>query len=311
MLSINVLVVTYNQEKVIGRALESVLQQKDYGLNKIIICDDCSKDNNRAVLKKYEASYPDIIENHFNEVNQGIYGNCNKLVSVRGDADLYVILSGDDALKDGWFRCIQDFARSSNIISGDEPFTFYSDWSSISSNGAENFVSNGLVAKYPHEALSLKIRGLICDRSTIHSKGTMDQFSPVELSKGLSYAEELYDTQAPRFSINNYYIPFNASIYYTGIGVSTHLGREYLLEDEGKWNMLISDLNLEGKDLLFARYKQERAKFYRTHKFRHFCRTLYLYISSSKLKYGGTLKGFLILLKSMMADFIRSKNQKL
>ena len=51
---INVLVVTYNQENVIGRCLESILCQKVFGLNKIIICDDHSTDNNWLIINAYK-----------------------------------------------------------------------------------------------------------------------------------------------------------------------------------------------------------------------------------------------------------------
>ena len=89
MKSINVLVVTYNHEKYIGRFLDSVLQQKEYGLNKIILCDDQSKDNNVQVISEYVKKYPDIVELNVNKKNLGIYGNFNHLLDVKGDADLY------------------------------------------------------------------------------------------------------------------------------------------------------------------------------------------------------------------------------
>ncbi len=39
---INVLIVTYKQADTIGRNIESILCQKEYGLNEIVICDDLS-----------------------------------------------------------------------------------------------------------------------------------------------------------------------------------------------------------------------------------------------------------------------------
>ena len=50
---ISVLIVTYKQANVIGRNIESILQQKDYGLHEIVICDDCSPDNNWEVIQSY------------------------------------------------------------------------------------------------------------------------------------------------------------------------------------------------------------------------------------------------------------------
>ena len=51
MKRITVLVMTYNQEELIKRALNSILNQKEYGLFKVVVCDDCSKDNTWNVLK--------------------------------------------------------------------------------------------------------------------------------------------------------------------------------------------------------------------------------------------------------------------
>ena len=50
MVKINVLIITYNQEDLIKRAIDSILCQKEYGLNKIVVSDDCSSDNTWNVL---------------------------------------------------------------------------------------------------------------------------------------------------------------------------------------------------------------------------------------------------------------------
>ena len=116
---INVLIITYKQEDVIGRALDSVLCQKEFGLNKIIVCDDCSPDNNWGIIQQYAQRYPEIIEAYRNETNLGIYGNSEKVVSLKGVADFYYMMSGDDALCDGWFIEIQKYIINNRIESED------------------------------------------------------------------------------------------------------------------------------------------------------------------------------------------------
>lgn len=95
---------TYKQADVIGRNIESILQQREYGLHEIIVCDDCSPDNNWDVIQSYVKKYPNIIRAYRNITNLGIYGNSDKCASLHGDADLFCWLEGDDALEPGVFK---------------------------------------------------------------------------------------------------------------------------------------------------------------------------------------------------------------
>lgn len=72
---ISVIVVTYNQEKTIGRALDSILAQKCGTPMEIVIGEDCSTDGTRAVCKSYAARYPGIIRLFCNERNKGLTDN--------------------------------------------------------------------------------------------------------------------------------------------------------------------------------------------------------------------------------------------
>ena len=64
---ISVLIVTYKQADIIGRNLDSILEQKDDGLFEIVICDDCSPDNNWEIISEYVKKYPSIIRAYRNE----------------------------------------------------------------------------------------------------------------------------------------------------------------------------------------------------------------------------------------------------
>src|ERR671937_82628 len=54
-LKISVLLQTYNHERFIGRAIESVLEQDMPLPIEVLVSDDCSKDGTRAVVSEYDA----------------------------------------------------------------------------------------------------------------------------------------------------------------------------------------------------------------------------------------------------------------
>ena len=112
---ITVVVITYNQEDIIGRCLDSILYQKEYGLKDIIVCDDCSTDHNWEVITGYKERYADYIRAFRNEPNKGIYGNLQHALTYIEPTDLVLLASGDDALCPGYFEAIQNFIVLNNI----------------------------------------------------------------------------------------------------------------------------------------------------------------------------------------------------
>lgn len=220
--SINVLIVTYKQAEVIGRNIESILKQKEYGLNKIIICDDCSPDNNWEVIQSYVQKYPDIIVAYRNNPNLGIYGNSNKLASLCGDADLYCWLEGDDALCDGFFKSMQEYIRNNNVDIT-KPVGIFGDYIAINTKGEQSLMKNDFVLK-GYDPMGAYLRSLATWRGSLFSRSVLSQFKPVETDKGLILAETLFDSQFFRFINKAYYNSIPGTIYYTGIGVSVTWG---------------------------------------------------------------------------------------
>ena len=74
-IEISVIVVTYNQEKTIGRTLDSILMQKIGHPYEIIIGDDCSTDNTENICRKYAERYPDKIRYFRRDHNLGVVRN--------------------------------------------------------------------------------------------------------------------------------------------------------------------------------------------------------------------------------------------
>lgn len=256
MYSITVLIVTYKQENLIGRAIESVLAQKEWGLKHIIVQDDCSPDNNWSVIQDYQTKYPDFIIAYRNEKNLGIYGNYDSLISKRGDADLFYILEGDDAICDGWFRAVQENLQKRNINLKDQAATVFSDYRIVRPNGFSIVAKSQKLVEYKGvNHVSLKARSVISGRSTLATSLVFDRYKPVVLDKGLGIAEEMADIRLFQCTDNYYYVPFVATIYYTHVGVSTKLtGDEYYKERKAQYEWL-KTLPLDEKAKAYQDYR--------------------------------------------------------
>lgn len=74
-ITVSVICVTYNHEKYIGQALDSILMQKTNFKYEVLIGEDCSKDNTRKILEEYEKEYPDRFRMYYRDVNLGATKN--------------------------------------------------------------------------------------------------------------------------------------------------------------------------------------------------------------------------------------------
>ncbi len=59
---ISVVITCYNEADTIGKAIDNLAKNGYSGLKKIIVVDDCSKDNSWEIIKKYEKKYPGLVK---------------------------------------------------------------------------------------------------------------------------------------------------------------------------------------------------------------------------------------------------------
>lgn len=92
---VSVSVITYNQEKYISEALDSIImQQTDFPIE-IVLGDDCSTDSTRAICLSYKEKYPDIIRLRLPEKNMGSMPNW--IANLEACEGKYIaICEGDD-----------------------------------------------------------------------------------------------------------------------------------------------------------------------------------------------------------------------
>jgi len=91
----SILIVTYNQQDLIGQAIESALSQVTDFDTEIVVADDCSTDRTRSVARGYRDRFPDRVRVLIRDRNLGLMGNLPQaFLECRGD---YVAcLDGDD-----------------------------------------------------------------------------------------------------------------------------------------------------------------------------------------------------------------------
>ena len=279
MKSISVIIISYNQKDTIGRCLDSILCQKEFGLKEIVVCDDCSKDGTWDVLKSYALKEPGIIRIYQNDHNLGIYANSEKALSLRGEWDFYHQLAGDDALCKGWFRELQCFIEKESPDMN-TPIGIYSDWKMIGPKSKEIVVRQDKI-RTGHHPFSLYLRGMVCNRSLIVNNEVIKRFSPVLLDKGLRLAESLYDSQDHFIIEKAYYLPYIGSIYYSGMGVSSSLKDKqpdyYTSQVILTYQYFIEHLITDTFDKYYAMYNIEIAKFNINPNFKSFIKSIYLY----------------------------------
>ena len=68
---VSVVVLSYNHEKYIRQALDSILAQKTDFAFEVLVGDDCSQDGTRLILEEYAERYPDIMRPFLREKNLG------------------------------------------------------------------------------------------------------------------------------------------------------------------------------------------------------------------------------------------------
>lgn len=218
---ISVLMITYNQENYISRALDSLLVQRDY-LYEVCINDDCSTDRTFDILEEYRKRFPNIIKPIRNQQNLGIFKNIEATWS-RPSGDIVYRLAGDDECGNGYFQRVVEFIEEKGIDYKNELFCIYGDYKEVEPDGSVIVYKNSLVKN--HDAMRLGFRKLISNRSACYSKKILDRFEKVSEDRSFN-AEIVQEIQLQLFAEKNYYLPVVGNIYYSGIGISTRLNKK-------------------------------------------------------------------------------------
>jgi glycosyltransferase involved in cell wall biosynthesis len=98
---VSVLMMSYNYEKFIAQAIESVLMQKTDFPFELVIGEDCSTDGTGEIVREYSQKYPKIVRTHVPERNMGAKENFRQIFAASRGHYL-ATLEGDDYWMDGF-----------------------------------------------------------------------------------------------------------------------------------------------------------------------------------------------------------------
>lgn len=255
---ISIGIITYNQERLIGRALDSLLCQKDY-IYEIVVCDDCSTDNNWSVISEYASKYPDLIKAVRNETNMYIWKNQHKVMNLL-TGDLLKLMAGDDTVEPDLCRKVVEFVQDSKIDYTKGKFCIYLDWQYQFPDGRKQVNSNYLVTS-GHSMLSLKLRTYIWNRTSFESRELQQTIKEARSGIGI-HADFAWEMQTQANSEVNYYIPYVGSTYFCQIGVSKTTPKE---KEVKSFVMAMDDVALyfepKSKDYYYTKYLAARTLF--------------------------------------------------
>lgn len=128
MVSITIIIPSYNKEKYIRKALESIfMQETDYEY-KIIVADDCSTDKTLEILEEYSKKYPGKITILKSNINQKLYKNILRAYEIT-KTDYFCVLDPDDY----WINK-KHLQTAIDFLEKNQDYTIY---------------STGLLLKYP------------------------------------------------------------------------------------------------------------------------------------------------------------------
>jgi glycosyltransferase involved in cell wall biosynthesis len=226
---VSVKIITYNQEDVISRALESLISQRDY-IYEICVSDDCSTDKTWYILQKYSEQYPGLFKLNRNDPNIMMFENLEK-VSKMVSGDIIYTMAGDDECGKDWFRIVLEFIRVNNIDYKNDCFCILGNSQNIYPNGDSFTVKKNKNIHVNIPPIRLYERGLLSGRSATYSIKVSKKYEKV--SQGRSYiAENAQDCQLYLNVDKFYYINKIGNIYYSGIGVSSNMSDEMRSQHE-------------------------------------------------------------------------------
>src|ERR1041385_2618888 len=93
-MKVSVLVMTYNHEKFIRQALDSVAMQETNFEYEILISEDCSTDRTREIVLDFEKEHPDQVRLLLSEKN--IHSNEIVVRSIRAARGEYIAMRSEE-----------------------------------------------------------------------------------------------------------------------------------------------------------------------------------------------------------------------
>lgn len=174
---ITFVILSYNNEKYIKKAIEAALNQ-DFHYYEIIVCDDASTDSSWEIINDIALNYlgPHRFNVYRNKVNLGLVGNINRAFEL-SCGDLILLAAGDDVSHSNRISVVYETWKTNNF----KVHAICSSYFKINNRG--NFIgSTVLKAKTHDRSLDFFNSGLKSFRGCTgsYSKECYEVFGPIE-----------------------------------------------------------------------------------------------------------------------------------
>lgn len=205
---ISVCMITYNQEEYIAQAIEGVLMQKTNFPIELIIGEDCSTDQTRAICLEYQQKYPHIIRLLNREHNLGMIQNF--ALTLRACRGKYIALCEGD---DYWIDCYK-LQKQVDFLESNENYVLIFHQADILMPNGETWNYN--IPKNHENLIDLVTHGNYIQTASVVFRNILSSFpSEFYLSPAGDYF--LYILLAENGKIK--YFDDKMSVYRYGVGI--------------------------------------------------------------------------------------------
>lgn len=112
---VSVLIPTYNSEELVGRCIESALNQTLSNIE-IIVIDDASKDATQSIIKSYEKK-DKRVKTIFKKKNSGV-GSSRNMGIKKAKGKFIGFIDADDYIDPGWFQYLYENSKGKDLVRG-------------------------------------------------------------------------------------------------------------------------------------------------------------------------------------------------
>ena len=282
MINHSVLMITYNQESYIKEAIESVVSQKEF-LFEIIIVDDKSSDSTFNLILEYQKAYPKLIKAYQNEINIGVYKNYEKVKSL-SNGNVISFCSGDDKLSSNCIEYVNKEYRRLKINPSSERAIIITNSAHLYPNGRlthwNNFIERDKTLFRSYLRLSLSHRGVGYSIALLDSLPKMDNL--LLKVKGLGWGYDSLKGLYEALNIDKYsHINIIGGVYRLDSGVTS------VKKDKEYWNKYIKTqkaikslfkTQLSKSDLIYINFTIKGCRFKKNPSIRNWLNTFYYLI---------------------------------
>ena len=255
---LSVYIVSYNQEKYIRQAIESVLNQSILPFE-LCIFDDHSTDRTWNIIQEYATEYPSVVKAYRHEKNQGIFKNFNYAES-HLQGNVITAVAGDDYIMPGFFEEVVKCIDENNLNPDTDSFIIIPNI--INQVGdVETYYDN---TRFKNgNMLSLRIRGLIDDRYGVVSRASFDKTEPYIENIGV-HADFVWGVNRYLHTDKVLFLDGYYPVYRMGVGIVSRTKEIDFAKSMIKAvDIILSryEKDLKVKDLRFLKYLQMKSNY--------------------------------------------------